>query len=394
MLKKLLICLFFWVACRPDPPPTPTIPSPTPYQLTLTPSPVLRPTPMTAPATPTPVKITSHCGEQFQVAQKQWQPAYTPSNSGVQSLHIRSLFMGREVLWVGYAAGIGLGYFDGKFWGFCRQFAHINTLLEDTDGRLWVGTDSGNELTHSGGLWVFHENEWKNWTDSLPDHRIYRIRQFQHTVYVATWKGMAAYNLESQTWSQPYLPADSIHWEAIHDFLILEDEAWFGSISHGLSWLHEAEWFAVTAPDSSQPSSFEVLDSNQVRVISLTPDGEKVWIGSDVLSEDHELVGLILYNRESEQWRKLSSPDNRVMDIKFDSSGRAWIATLSATFFLGEDEVWYDVGVYWPSLSLAFGCAQNCAFSEEYLFVATGGNGLMHVGVPQHVKDMQIARQP
>lgn len=318
------------------------------------------------------------CGETETVQADELVGPYTPENSGLKSKIIRTLTMGPNGLWVGYAGGVGLSYFDGESWRFCGQMPHVNAIVLDAQGHPWVGTDAppgGPALLHYDGT------IWTDYTKSLPDYRVYDLYYFNNNLLVATWEGVAQYDGRGG-WTVPYNTTKNIfdnHIDAIA--FTQRGDIWFGSIGRGLTWYSNAlvpsPWVLVDSPALNQTNAHHELGGDSVRKITVAPSGKQVWIASDG-------GDLTVYDYATNTWTRLPVPNNHVIDLKFDHYNRPWIVTAGGTFYLENGGIWVPVFDY-PALALAFGY-EGGKFSQNVVFIGTDGFGLVQTNVPQPVK--------
>lgn len=235
------------------------------------------------------------CGETHVVTQPRVLPqngeyAYNLVNSGLKGMKIRTLRMGQDGLWIGYADNVGVGHFDGKLWRFCKETPHVNAIVLDKEGRPWVGTDAPppqKEMPYSNALLHYDGNTWIDESANLLDYRIYDLVLDQDNLYVANWEGVAKY--DGSSWTVPYstrqnnLLNDHVHAVAF----IKHGDLWFGTIDRGITWYSASKtpalWISVQAENLVPGKNLEVYDkdANKVREITISPNNEQVWIATD-----------------------------------------------------------------------------------------------------------------
>lgn len=313
------------------------------------------------------------CGETETVRAGEFAWPYTPENSGLESKNIRTLTMAQNGLWIGYAGGVGVGHFDGKHWRFCRETPHVNAIAIDENGHPWVGTDAppgGPALLHYDGT------VWTDYTQNLPDYRVYDLTWHDGNLYVGTWEGVAQF--DGQDWTVPYNTQRNIFENHIHAVAFARNgDVGFFAIKGVSTWLHQGIWRPLVTPEMNMVTAVIGLATDQIREATEHPTEPEVWIAG-------EGGNVVVYDYEVDEWRQIATPNIQVSDLEFDHYGRAWIATAGGTFYY-ENDSWVPMPYDYPALSLAFGC-KGCVFNQDKAFLATNGFGLMEVDVPQFTK--------
>lgn len=332
--------------------------------VTSVPAPTMTVAPTPAP-TKTPEPIKNICGETNATAVTRVTGPFTPENSAIKSVSIRTLEMGKNGLWLGYAGGEGIGFYDGSYWYFCRAAPHVNAIALDDQGHPWVGTDAP---PMGESLLFFDGKEWVDRSIKLQDYRVYDLTFHNGNLYVGTWEGVAQF--DGKDWTVPYSAIKNLFNNHTHAIAFARNgDKWFGSIDKGVSWFQKTsdQWIHVDSSTSNQGGAIHELGGDNIREIVEHPSKPEVWIGSDPGQ-------LTIFNYETNTWTRLDVPDQRVNDIDFDQYGRPWITTKGGTFYLEQGQ-WnlFDVN---PAYHLVFGC-QNCTFNPSTVFIGTEGFGLV-----------------
>ncbi len=320
------------------------------------------------------------CGETATIRQEKPEATHTTGNSGLKATSIRTLTMGKNGLWIGYATGIdpkgvGVSHFDGKLWRFCGQMPHVNAIALDAQGNPWVGTDAplvGTPPTLQKSLMHFDGKTWVDHTQNLPDYRVYGLTFHDSKLYIATWSGVAVF--DGSQWSVPYSRAKNLFDEHIHAIAFHGDDTFFGSIEHGGTWLHNGVYIPLENYQFTSASALHELGGDKIRRITISPSGDQVWFaidGGDVT----------MYNYTTNKWTRFPVPDNRVNDVEFDYLARPWIATTGGVFYF-DHESWVAVDKR-PAYAVTFGC-DGCPLPREQYFIGTISDGLAHGNVPSN----------
>jgi len=221
-------------------------------------------------------------------------------NSAVPSFlgesYVRSLLIDHEgTLWVGTNSS-GLCKFDAES-ATCKHYRHvpadlnslssnrIDTIFEDNQHRIWIGTDKGlNLMNADGATFVVYKNDPTN---------------------IASISG------------------DSI-------FSIYQDRGgliWIGTLTGGLSKWNPRSWsFGHIKPAMSGDNSFSNLN-----ISSFTEDADgNAWVGTfgggiNVIDRDTGTVRQLRHDPSKPD----SLGDDRVMALLTDRRGRVWAGTMT-----------------------------------------------------------------
>ncbi len=218
----------------------------------------------------------------------------------------------------------------------------IRTLLIDSNGALWVGTDSGGLSRYN-----HHDRSFTNYLhdpsdpESIADNRVRVV--FEDTdglIWVGT-DGTGLDRFDPQTGKFEHFPHDAANPDSVagaHIWDILRDSRgvlWIAT-SNGLSRLDdETGSFRNYRHD---PADSQSLNDNELRVLFEDSDG-RLWVGTtsgglnrfDVVNETFEHFA-------HDPADPSSITDNRINAIFQDDSGLLWIGTL------GGLSVWRDDG--------------------------------------------------
>lgn len=191
---------------------------------------------------------------------------------------------------------------------------HVNALVEDRDGYLWLATSDGLARYDGTGFRVWRIEE------GMPDTFLWAL-DIDSTGQL--WLGTALAGLVR------YDPVtDSFHtaadvgargvageqvWEVAVD---AEDQVWFGTARAGLYRRDTSGEIRRFMPVEGDPRS---LPSASITVIELAPDGS-VWIGTR--------DGAVRWTgRDFERLPEGALPDGRVNSLTFEADGTLWVGT-------------------------------------------------------------------
>ncbi len=334
----------------------------------------------------------AQCGNHLILPQEQMQDQYTTANSSITSDVVRTLAMGTQYLILGHANGKGVDIFTGTGWLHCITTAHVNSIVQDNQGRIWVGTD-GEGVSMFNGV-------WHNYTSPL-DPRIYNIVLFDNDVYATTWEGV--WKFEKESWTQVFsMNFGNIRQQHIHAMAALPvGDFFFGSIQNGGTWVKRIvgdvyQFIALTTQEQNQVSYVKpVLGSNNLRRIAVNPyHTNEVWFVSDA-GDATTSPGLVKYDYNTDSWSQFLLPDNRGQDIAFGPFGEPIVATTGGTFDLknylvsNAEPQWNTIASD-PSYTVVTGC-QGCTFHENDVFIGTNGNGLRQLKIQMNINSSGAA---
>lgn len=315
-------------------------------------------------ATPTvtfaPMQICGELTSETELINPTVKSPFTPQNSGLKGKSVRTITMGRNGLWIGYAGGVGVGFFDGQYWRHCQTTPHVNAISLDQNGLPWVGTDAP---PNGPALLYFNGTKWLNHTAQLPDYRVYELVWHNNQLNIGTLNDVGRYDSKTNAWDVPYRVGVNLFNSRVHAIAFAKNgDIWFGHHADGISW-YEAktnQWFH--------------LGSDNIREIVEHPMRPEIWIASDPGK-------ITIYNYHLKIWTTLDVPNKEVNDIDFDKYGLTWIATKGGVFVQNQNGAAWKTLSEAPSYSIAFGCA-DCVFNEDIVFVGTVDHGLIQGVVP------------
>jgi len=202
----------------------------------------------------------------------------------------------------------------------------ITVLEKDNNGAVWIGS--------SWGLFLYENDTWVNFTDSIPSPQIRSIEvDVYNNVWVGTLSGLAMYN---GGWN--YFSNDSINSFTINDIESDSGGVWLGTIG-GLYRLSNSVLSLVLDTSSLEPF---------LNVSSLCYVGDSLCVGT-INGGLGYLYNNVVY------WNNISSGmlDNTVVDITVDGGG-VWCASPSGgvqRHFNNDDWYFYAPAFFlgWPS---------------------------------------------
>ncbi len=317
--------------------------------------------------------------------------------------------------WVG-TGGAGLAKMNRKTGEFQHFLPHatIYKLLENKDGKIWVGTDQGlylfspddnqfdlisgfeHEQIHTLALddaqqlWVGTKNNLKLYhlehqtiTTILEHHDIADVLFFKNQIWIATARnGLKIYDLQTQYFQEYHTDKANLKSIGNDDLCkIYQDRTggiWIGTRGAGISFFdYKAEKFKTYRHEPNQENS---LTNNDIRAF-VCDKNQNVWVGTlgGGLNKLDEKTGKFTPYTYTPDCQNCVS-GNRIRAVFEDKNGILWIGTQgyglnrfdpkTETF----TQFYYDAA---DSLSLPSNHVWTMAEdSEGNLWVGTRGGGI------------------
>jgi ligand-binding sensor domain-containing protein/GGDEF domain-containing protein len=249
----------------------------------------------------------------------------------------------RQRLWVGTFGG-GLNLFREQTQDFLRFTTKskevvltndtVNTLLEDSSGKLWIGTDNGlNILEHQDGKWlVKHIYQELGNPNTLSHNTINSIIETKgNEIWVGTnGGGISVFDLDGK-FIKSIQYGDKENATYINKFINslyqdIKGNIWIGTVDSGVLRYNSSENNFTHYQFNNKNSSS--ISSNAINKIH--QDAEKnIWIATD--------KGLSIYNYETNSLTRynhiLNSPytlsNNYILTFFEDKNGMMWIGTFT-----------------------------------------------------------------
>ncbi len=203
---------------------------------------------------------------------------------------------------------------------------YINCIAIDKQNKKCIGTDGG-------GLYLFDDNEWINYTSGnsgLPDDKITAI-----------------------------LPA--------------ENGLWIGTKSYGLVYFVGNEW-------ANYNSSNSFLTGDFITALALD-DSENIWIGT---------YNKGLFKFKNNVWENFNTNNSGlksdfITSLYSDEGGSLWIGTNNKGIFIYENNSWKELNKIFPNLPLNISSISNC---ENVMYVGS------NTGLYKYENDIWASVQP
>ena len=196
----------------------------------------------------------------------------------------------------------------------------IYSVFRDNEDGMWIGSYFGG-INYYPHQYTYFEKYYPRYDLSYMGRR---VREFcgtgDGTVWIGTEdKGLFRFNSKDGSIT-PF--RHSLNSQNIHGLCLDGDYLWVGTFSEGLNRI-DLRTQAVKHYAKGEESN--TLNADNVFSICRTSTGD-LWMGTT--------SGLLTYNRETDDFRRIPELDNVfVYDIFEDSYGKLWIATYSDGVF-------------------------------------------------------------
>ncbi|MCJ8274003.1 MAG: ATP-binding protein, partial [Psychrosphaera sp.] len=209
----------------------------------------------------------------------------------------------------------------------------VKSLLEDSRGTLWIGTDGGGLNRYQGKRGFAHFNHQSSDPHSLSSNKVWVIHEdHQNTLWLGTHGGGLSKvdNLKKHFGHfkhQPAVPGSLGDSDVSAFFMDAQGIFWVGT-DEGLAWLDDNDGVSPGfASFKHRPSDPRSLSNNNIRAIHQDDNGT-LWIGTDGggLNRFHpDTSDFSHFKHHPSQAQSLSN--NRVNAIFEDSKGTLWVGT-------------------------------------------------------------------
>lgn len=295
---------------------------------------------------------------------------YSIKNSKLTSNHLSVVVVDKNnVKWVG-TRDKGLLRFDGKEWTSYRKdnsplpFDFINSVAVDNQNNIWVGT--------TGGLVVYNNGNWTNYTSQLPDVYVTSVASDQSgNTWVGTQKGLAKFDGASwQTFntSNSGLPGNFVTSIAADN----QNRIWIGTNAFGISMFDGSKWVVYNMSNMRLP----VYAGNDITNINVDKNGI-VWAAHLVNDKAGNAGGLTKFDGTSWSYITLNGVLSTQIDaIYVDNDNYKWVGTKNGlTKFLdpSNEEIYFNTLNSQLPASQVKGIALD---AKGDLWIATFGGGL------------------
>lgn len=243
----------------------------------------------------------------------------------------------------------------------------IYPILKDHEGGFWIGTYFGglNYLAPNSGL--FERYTHSQYRNSVSGNVVGRFTEDKYgNMWIATDDG-SLNKLDKNTGQfTAFLPgkgSGSISYHNVHALCWDDDKLWVGTYSGGLNVLDTKS--GKFKYYNSNEKDLRTLDGGSI--YSIFKDNEsRIWVTS--------MTGINLYNRATDDFTRVRKTDITTIDIKQDSRGYLWFATLGKGLLRLDPESgkWRDYNCN--------ECTDNCLPNNQVYSIAFDARKTMWVG--------------
>lgn len=255
----------------------------------------------------------------------------------------------------------------------------VNSIIQDTTGFLWFGTQDGLNCYDGYNFKIYKPNRQD--PHSISSNNITKIFQDSYgIIWIGTvGGGLNIFDPLTETFRHfMHNPNDPTSIGNNDIYAIFEDsdgDLWIGTYGGGLNLFdRETETFTIFKHDPNNPHSIE---ANNVRAIQQDNEGY-IWVGLNSTTVDHIIHK---FDKHTHKFYRVPSTKNDVMAMHKDRNGMLWIGT----YYGGIDVLDPKTGKYTnmshtPGLRNSLSSNIVVSFYEDtvtnILYIGTRGGGL------------------
>ncbi|HEX7070179.1 MAG TPA: two-component regulator propeller domain-containing protein, partial [Rhodothermales bacterium] len=204
--------------------------------------------------------------------------------------------------------------------------AHVQAIVQDHLGFMWIGTYGGGLNRYDGYGFVVYEHDPADLT-TLPNNNIHTIYEDREgTLWVGTWVGMSRYDRERdlfQNWTATDTSSGVLGAGASGFAEDDEGNLWIATTRGLNKYDRNTGRFEQWVHDPADPRS---IAGTRVRDIVIDDRGRS-WIGTSNGLSMHlaGASGFVNFRHDPAEPRSL--PHDEVMELEIDRHGFLWIAT-------------------------------------------------------------------
>jgi ligand-binding sensor domain-containing protein/phage tail protein X len=207
----------------------------------------------------------------------------------------------------GETLSTGDGYVAGT-WSAHLSGEAINCIMVDSEGTVWVATETNYLYSWDGDSWTWHKNSGTMTASSV---RWIVEDETNDRIYAATNLGVISFDIDTDTWDLVYdtgdgLPSNDCRWIGL-----ASDGTFYVGTDTGLATT--SDWISYTNFTSADPD----LPSDDIRHGHVADD-DTVWLATDAGAVE---FGYAIYDMAGGEL-----PSDDVVAI-FNDDAWTWIAT-------------------------------------------------------------------
>jgi ligand-binding sensor domain-containing protein len=249
---------------------------------------------------------------------------------------------------------------------------HINAIIRDNQGALWVATDGEGIWRLQDGAWEQFVNDGTPATKNMPHQATYTVVAHEGTIWVGTIAGIVRYN--GFTWSKSAVA----ELRRVHSIDFASNgDMWLGFIETEPTFAGGVRLVRADGSIVDFGPETHGLSSGKVRSL-VVDDLDRPWVAT---------WGGGVNVFEYGSWRPIRAgpdalPSDNVSAVVVDRHGRIWAGTDKGVAFLGDNK--WVVYSDWDTFSIGVGATgrERCSFDDVHLWTGTNGVGLTHSRLP------------
>lgn len=317
----------------------------------------------------------------------------TKNASSIQGNFIMDMANSRNGgIWIASLGG-GVAYYDHRKEQFINFRADpgnknsivaddVTAILEDSDGKLWIGTNMGLDVYDPVTRLFTHYLQSTRGANTISDNYVRDLLEdSEGNIWIATSNGLNLFDRRTKKFTHYFHDANNPNTPASNHIMVLYEDSrkmlWVGTNDDGLDMFDKSK--GIFEHHRSIPGDESSLINNAVRSIQ-EDDRKRIWIGTEnfgISIFDPVVKRFYHYVHDDVDHSTLAS--NSVNTIYRDSKNNMWVGTFNAGIDLANPDA--SKFAHYKRMLSENSISNNyvlCFYedSQKNIWIGTDGGGL------------------